>query len=64
LNPVGSELEVLFTNRSSSVAPGLVRSTGTAEIHEVDGGTSTGPACVLPVTVGPMEIQVLGRSSG
>jgi glycosidase len=59
LNPVGSELEVLFTNKSSSSAPGLVRSTGPA-----DGGTSTGPACVVPVNMEPMEIQILGRSSG
>jgi len=64
LNPAGSELEVLFTNKSSSSAPGLVRSTGPAEIHEVDGGTSTGPACVVPVNMEPMEIQILGRSSG
>ena len=64
LTPVGSELEVLFTNKSRSAGPGLVRSTGAAEINEVDGGTSTGPACVVPVNVGPMEIQILGRSRG
>ena len=61
LNSSGAQLDVLFTNRDSSVKPGTIRSTGPAEIHEVDGTTSRGPACVAPVTVGPMEIQILGR---
>jgi len=61
LNSSGAQLDVLFTNRDSSVKPGTIRSTGPAEIREVDGTTSHGPACVVPVTVGPMEIQILGR---
>ena len=64
LNPPGSRFEVLFANRNAPVKPGLVRSTGAAEIHEVDRAVSAGPACVVPVNVGPMEIQILGRPIG
>ncbi len=61
LNPPGSQLDVLFTNGETAVKPGPVRSTGVVEIHEVDGTVSPGPACVVPVNVGPMRIQILGR---
>jgi glycosidase len=63
LNPPGTQFELLFTNRDSTTGPGPVGSTGAAEIHEVDGATSNGPASVVPVTVGPMELQILGRSN-
>ena len=62
LNPPGSQFDVLFANGGSHATPGPVRSTGAVEIREVDGALSTGPACVVPITVGPMQIQVLGRS--
>jgi glycosidase len=62
LNPPGSRLSVLFTNRDDHAGPGPVRSTGPVEIREVDGTLSAGPACVVPVTVGPMQVQILGRS--
>jgi len=61
LNPPGSQFDVLFTNREIHAKPGPVRSTGAVEIHEVDGTVSAGPACVVPVNVGPMQIQILGR---
>ena len=61
LNPPGSQFDVLFTNRDTHAKPGPVRSTGTAEILEVDGTISAGPACVVPVTVGPMQIQILSK---
>jgi hypothetical protein len=62
LNPPGSQLDLLFTNGETAVKPGPVRSTGVVEIHEVDGTVSPGPACVVPVNVGPMQIHILGRS--
>jgi glycosidase len=62
LNPPGTQLDVLFANRDSHARPGPVRSTGPAAIVEVDGTTSAGPACVVPVTLGPMEIQILGTA--
>jgi len=62
LNPPGSQLEVLFANTDDHAQPAPVRATGPARIIEVDGTLSAGPACVVPVTVGPMQIQVLGRS--
>ena len=64
LNPVGSQLQVLFANTDRATEPGRVQSTGPAEIHEVDGGISPGPARVVPVDVGPMQIQILGRPIG
>jgi len=61
LNPPGTRFDVLFTNRETGRKPGLVGSTGIAEIHEVDGTVSHGPASVVPVHVGPMQTQILGR---
>jgi glycosidase len=62
LNPPGSQFEVLFTNRDDHARPGPVRSTGPVEIREVDGTLAAGPARVVPLTVGPMQVQILGRS--
>ncbi|HKE41091.1 MAG TPA: alpha-amylase family glycosyl hydrolase [Casimicrobiaceae bacterium] len=64
LNPPGSRFEMLFANRQPSVSPGPVSETGPAEIHEVDGTVSTGPACVVSVNVQPMQVQILGQSVG
>ena len=63
LNPSGTQLALLFSNKDSAQKPGLVLSTGAVEIHEVDGSISGGPARVVPVNLGPMEIQMLGASS-
>lgn len=64
LNPDGVQLELLFSNKDAAQQPGLIRSTGAAEIHEVDGTISSGPARVVAVNVGPMEIQILGLPIG
>jgi glycosidase len=64
LNPVGSSMGILFSNKQAPMAPGNVASTGAVEIREVDGGLSRGPAHVVPVNVGPMEIQILGMPPG
>lgn len=61
LNPAGTTFRVLYSNREPAVLPGPVRSTGPVEILEVDGTVSGGPASVLPVVVGPMQVVVFGR---
>jgi glycosidase len=64
LNPGGVQYQILFSNQANPSVPGLVKSTGPSEIHEVDGRISAGPAQVLPVLLHPMEIQILGRPIG
>ncbi|WP_156518890.1 hypothetical protein [Phormidesmis priestleyi] len=64
LNPAGAALKILFSNQAASTEPGAVKLIGGAEIHEVNGGVSSGPISVLPVTLKPMEIQILGRTIG
>ena len=65
LNPVGSIYTVLFSNQtdrpSGALAPGSVaeKASGHVEIHEVNGAVTAGPAHALPVSVRPMEIQIL-----
>ena len=60
LNSVGAQLEILFSNKNNPIEPGIVRSSGPAEIHEVTGAVTAGPACILPVHVRAMEIQIMG----
>jgi hypothetical protein len=42
-------------------ASSFSRAVVTTEIQEVAGGLSHGPARALRVTLGPMEVQILGR---
>jgi hypothetical protein len=58
------QFKILFSNKTNPTVPTSVRSTGSVEIHEVDGGVSSGPVHVLPVTLKPMEVQILGRPIG
>lgn len=59
LNPVGTLFTILFSNNTTPIAPGLLQSTGTVEIRELDDGVNTGPASAIRVTVAPMEAQYL-----
>lgn len=61
LNPAGLSWQVLFSNRPDPSAPDAVHIRGSAEIKEVDGSLSLGPAAVLPVDLDPSEVQILGR---
>ncbi|MFP3558232.1 alpha-amylase family glycosyl hydrolase [Paraburkholderia sp. SIMBA_049] len=63
LNLAGSRLKILFSNKTEPSVPREVTSTGPAEIREVDGAVSGGPARVVPVQLEPMEIQILGMNS-
>lgn len=62
LNPVGSSFTILFANHGDATWPQPARSTGPAEIVEVDGSVSSGPATVVPVMLQPMEVQILQRA--
>jgi glycosidase len=63
LNEADGTFQVLFSNRPNPTAPGPLRRVqqGTVSITELDGTISNGPARVLPVTVQPLEVQILRR---
>lgn len=61
LNPPGTVMEVRYSNQENAISQATVFSTGAVQIAEVDGGFSTGPACVIEVTVRPMEAIILAR---
>jgi glycosidase len=58
LHDVGSTFRVLYSNLQPT-APGAVAQTGAVTVQEVDGTTGHGPLKVVPVTLQPMEIQIL-----
>ncbi len=69
LNPADSLYQPIFTNKAGDeggAAPGPVRHkpAGQVEIHEISGAVTQGPARVLPVTLSPMEIQILTQPRG
>ena len=69
LNPVGSCYQSIFTNQTGmtgGLAPGPVvdKPAGQVEIHEISGAITRGPARALPVTLNPMEIQILAATGG
>lgn len=64
LNQPGTPCELLFSNRdgaSRGPDPVAERSGSGLIIHEPDGSISNGPVRVVPVHLGPMEIQFLSR---
>lgn len=62
LYPEGAKLDVLFSNRATSVGPQPVRAhhAGSVTVREVDGTIGRGPLHAVPVSLAPMEAQVLG----
>ena len=64
LNPAGSHYHILFSNKGAPAEPGPVieKPSGSVEITEIDGTITHGPARVVAVNLGPMEIQILGRT--
>jgi glycosidase len=59
INNVGEQFRVL--NDSSASAPGPVESRAGLEIHEIDGGVTTGPARMIRVSLRPMAVQILAK---
>jgi glycosidase len=63
LNLADGTFRVLFSNNATPTAPGGLRtaSQGSVSIRELDGSVTSGPARVLPVTIQPLEVQILRR---
>jgi len=59
INNDGEQFRVL--NDSGASAPGPVGSRSGLEIHEIDGGITTGPARMIRVSLRPMEVQILAK---
>ena len=62
LNADGAAYMVLYSNKPAPTPPSPVnRVTSSVTVNEVDGSTGHGPLSVIRVTLGPMEVQILGR---
>ena len=59
INNDGEHFRVL--NDSSASAVGPVETRSGLEIHEIDGGITTGPARMIRVNLRPMEVQILAK---
>lgn len=63
LNRDDGSFRILFSNIRAPTAPGTLRTApqGSVSIRELDGSITTGPARVLPITIQPLEMQILRR---
>jgi len=59
INNDGDQFRVL--NDSGTSAPGPVETRSGLEIHEIDGGVTTGPARMIRASLRPMEVQILAK---
>jgi glycosidase len=60
LNPPGTVVRVLYSNKASPTPPGAVAArSADVVVHEVSGAVTNGPLSVVPVVLQPMEVQVL-----
>ena len=64
LNAVGPGPALLFSNKPAPAGPGPVARRDGVRVQEVDGTVGTGPLNVVPVTLQPFEVQILGRRRG
>ena len=56
----GQSWGVLFSNQGAlATPPGAVATRSSVTVYEVEGGITNGPVRVLPLTLKPMEIQIL-----
>ena len=65
LSAEGDAFEVLYSNQAGPQAPQPVRiiPQGAATVQEVDGSIGTGPLHVVRVSLRPLEVQILRRTS-
>jgi glycosidase len=65
LSSAGDSFGVLYSNHESPVAPEAVRliPLNGATVNEIDGSVGVGPLHTIHVSLGPMEVQILRRSS-
>jgi glycosidase len=64
LNGPQADYDLLFSNHGQPGLPGrtLTKAAASVEIHEVSGAVTDGPARTLPVTLQPMEVQILRKA--
>jgi glycosidase len=65
LNHPGEAFRVLFSNLPNPIAPGIVKEKpmGQVEILDLAGGVAHGPTRSLPISLAPLEAQILGSTS-
>lgn len=66
LNPDGSSLNLLYSNKGAGASPPgpvVTKNKGTVIIHDLSGGISDGPCRSVPFSLQPMEIQILGQAT-
>ena len=63
LNQPGDQLRILYSNKQQPQAPGALEQLagGSVYVQEADGTIGNGPLNCLPVTLAPLEVQILGR---
>jgi glycosidase len=63
LNQPGDQMRILYSNKQQPQAPGAIEqlAAGSVSVQEADGSTGNGPLNCLPVTLAPLEVQILGR---
>ena len=59
INADGDKFRIL--NDSGGFAPKPVETRSGLEIHEIDGGITTGPAKMVRLSLRPMEVQILAK---
>jgi glycosidase len=59
INNDGEQFHVL--NDAGAAAPGSVETRSGLEIHEIDGGVTSGPARMIRMNLRPMEVQILAK---
>jgi len=59
INADGDKFRIL--NDSGGLAPKPVETRSGLEIHEIDGGITTGPAKMVRLSLRPMEVQILAK---
>jgi glycosidase len=59
INNDGEQFRVL--NDAGATAAGPVETRSGLEIHEIDGGVTSGPARMIRVNLRPMEVQILAK---
>jgi hypothetical protein len=63
LSRPGDVYKILYSNKPAPRSPGVVqgKAAGSVTVQEVDGATGSGPLNAFGVSLGPMEVQVLGK---
>jgi glycosidase len=63
LSQPGDRYRILYSNQTTPTAPEPVirHPAGAVRVAELDGSTGFGPLHTLPVTLAPMEAQIIGR---